>query len=105
MDMAEAYRLLEQATDTNARCMRALLHGQGFIWEKDSPRILQGEFVTLAVNTKGYRITFPSDGEPGGMAVLDLPMTATYGTVEAIASGIEGQLRRLAPPVRWGEAR
>jgi hypothetical protein len=86
---------LTQAATLNAFCLHQLLRNQGFTREDHSPRMIQGEFVTVACTTNGYRITFPSTAEPYGMGIVDLPM-CTYGTVETVVRGVERQCQAIA---------
>jgi hypothetical protein len=88
-----ATSLLEQITDTNAFALYQLLRSRGFSREDNSPRIIEGQHVALAVNPAGYRVTFYSASEPSGLAVVDLPLTISYGTVETLVAGIEADFR------------
>lgn len=87
-----AINSFDRAIDDSANDLYARLSNRGFRREDHSPRVIQGEFVTLAVNLAGYRVTFPSDTEPNGMAIVDLPLTCSYNTVETVAASIEGRL-------------
>jgi hypothetical protein len=84
------------AMDLNAESLAALLVGQGFKRQKRTPRILRGEWVTVACTVHGYQLEFPSDGSPMGVGVVNLPADVTYGVVEAVVLGIERHLRDAA---------
>lgn len=88
--------LLEQTIDTHADALYALLRYQGFSRESHSARVIESLMVTVSCNANGYRISWYSSDEPSGLAIIDLPMTLTFGTVETIVLALDARAKAQA---------